>query len=190
MPVARILTSLRELMPVARILTSAPEQTPIEGAQPCRAGTAWEWDGVRFQLLHPPPTGFSGDNASCVLQVESAAGRILLPGDIEAAAETALATRYGTGLAAEILVAPHHGHRNLSTLAFLNAVQPRYVLFATGHRNRFGYPRAETIARYQATGAILLNASDEGAITFRLEPGAALTPERYRRDHRHYWTAP
>ncbi|MDG4605097.1 MAG: DNA internalization-related competence protein ComEC/Rec2 [Candidatus Contendobacter sp.] len=182
--------SLRELMPVARILTSAPEQTPIEGAQPCRAGTAWEWDGVRFQLLHPPPTGFSGDNASCVLQVESAAGRILLPGDIEAAAETALATRYGTGLAAEILVAPHHGHRNLSTLAFLNAVQPRYVLFATGHRNRFGYPRAETIARYQATGAILLNASDEGAITFRLEPGAALTPERYRRDHRHYWTAP
>jgi competence protein ComEC len=72
--------SLRELMPVARILTASPEQTPMEGAQPCRAGEAWEWDGVRFQILHPPPSGFSGDNASCVLQVESggpgvAAGR-------------------------------------------------------------------------------------------------------------------
>jgi competence protein ComEC len=55
-------------------------------------------------------------------------------------------------LAAEILVAPHHGHRNLSTPAFLNAVQPRYVLFATGYHNRFGYPRPETVARYQADG--------------------------------------
>ncbi|MBK8752436.1 MAG: DNA internalization-related competence protein ComEC/Rec2 [Candidatus Competibacteraceae bacterium] len=182
--------SLRELMPVMRILTSAPEQTPMEGAQPCRAGETWEWDGVQFAILHPPSSGFSGDNASCVLRVESAAGRMLLPGDIETAAETTLTASYGTGLAAEILVAPHHGHRNLSIPAFLNAVQPRYVLFATGHHNRFGYPRPDTVARYQASGATLLNASDEGAITFRLEPGATLTPERYRRDHRHYWTVP
>ncbi|MFO1423868.1 MAG: DNA internalization-related competence protein ComEC/Rec2 [Candidatus Competibacteraceae bacterium] len=182
--------SLRELMPVKRILTSAPEQTPINGAEPCRAGQGWEWDGVRFQMLHPPPTGFSGDEASCVLKVEGAAGRVLLPGDIETAAETALATTLGAGLAAEILVAPHHGHRNLSTVAFLNAVRPRYVLFSTGYRNRFGYPRPDTVAHYLATGATLLNASDEGALTFRLEPGQPLEPERYRREHRHYWTAP
>jgi competence protein ComEC len=182
--------SLRELMPVRRILTSTPEQTPIDGAEPCRAGQAWEWDGVRFQMLHPPLTGFSGDDASCVLKVEGAAGRALLPGDIETGAETALAATHGAELAAEILVAPHHGHRNLSTVAFLDAVQPRYVLFSTGYRNRFGYPRPDTVARYQTTGATLLNASDEGALTFRLEPGQPLAPERYRRAYRHYWTAP
>ncbi len=182
--------SLRELMPVMRILTAAPEQTPIEDAQPCRAGESWQWDGVQFSILHPPPTGFSGDNASCVLKVESVAGRVLLPGDIETTAETALTTAYGTGLAAEILIAPHQGNRNLSTPAFLNAVQPRYVLFLTGYNNRFGYPRPETIARYQATGATLLNPAEEGALTFRLEPGKALKLERYRRDQRHYWTAP
>ena len=182
--------SLRELMPVARILTSAPAQTPIDGAEACRAGQAWEWDGVRFQMLHPPESGFSDDNASCVLKVEGSAGRALLPGDIETAAETALTATYGAGLAAEILIAPHHGHRNLSTLTFLNAVQPRYVLFSTGYRNRFGYPRPDAVARYQATGATLLNASDEGALTFRLEPGQPLEPERYRRAYRHYWTAP
>jgi len=182
--------SLRELMPVQRILTSALAQTPIEGAESCRAGQTWEWDGVRFQILHPPESGFGDDNASCVLKVEGAAGRALLPGDIETAAETTLAATYGAGLAAEILVAPHHGHRNLSTPAFLNAVQPHYVLFSTGYRNRFGYPRPDTVARYQATGATLLNASDEGALTFRLEPGQPLEPERYRRAYRHYWTAP
>ena len=179
--------SLRELMPVARILTSAPEQTPIDGAEPCRAGQVWDWDGVRFQMLHPPERGFSDDNASCVLRVEGAAGRVLLPGDIERSAESALVASHGMDLAAEILIAPHHGHRNQSTPAFLNAVQPRYILLATGYRNRYGYPRPNTVARYQATGATLLDPADEGALTFRVEPGRALEPERYRRDQRRYW---
>lgn len=182
--------SLRELFPVARILTSAPGQTPIDGAEPCLAGQSWEWDGVRFQMLHPPPTGFSDDNASCVLKVEGRQGRVLLPGDIETGAETTLAKSYGTELAAEVLVAPHQGRRNRSTSAFLDAVQPRYILFATGYRNRYGYPRTDTVARYQATGAILLDSSYEGALTFRLEPGQPLEPERYRREDRRYWTAP
>ncbi len=182
--------SLRELFPVARILTSAPDQTPIDGAEPCLAGQSWEWDDVQFRMLHPPPTGFSDDNASCVLKVEGRGGRALLPGDIETGAETTLAKRYGTGLAAEVLVAPHQGRRNLSTAAFLDAVQPRYILFATGYRNRYGYPRADTVARYQATGAVLLDSSYEGALTFRLEPGQPLEPERYRQKHRRYWTEP
>ncbi len=182
--------SLRELMPVERILTASLEQTPIDGAEPCRAGRVWEWDGVRFQILHPPETGLGDDNASCVLRVEGAAGRVLLPGDIETAAETALLATYGVGLAAEVLVAPHHGHRDLSVPAFLDAVRPQYILFATGYRNRFGYPRPETVARYQATGATLLDSAYEGALTFRLEPGRPLTPERHRHDGRRYWTAP
>ena len=182
--------SLREQMPVGRILTSALEQTPIDGAERCRAGQDWEWDGVRFRLLHPPETGFVGDEASCVLQVIGSAGRVLLPGDIETRAETTLSATHGAELAAEVLVAPHQGRRDLSVPAFLAAVRPRYILFSTGYRNRFGYPRPETVARYRATGATLLDASYEGALTFRLEPGRPLAPERYRRDHRRYWTAP
>jgi competence protein ComEC len=182
--------SLRELIPVERILTSAPDQTPIDGAEPCRAGQAWEWDGVRFQILHPPSQGFRDDNASCVLKIEGIAGRVLLPGDIETRAEVSLAQTYGNRLAAEVLVAPHQGRRNLSTSVFLEAVRPRYILFATGYHNRYGYPRADTVARYQATGATLLDSSYEGALTFRLEPGQSLEPEQERRDNRRYWNEP
>lgn len=182
--------SLRERLPVARIVTSAPDQIPIDGAEACRAKQEWEWDGVRFLILHPPESGFSGDDASCVLKVEGREGRVLLPGDIETRAELALAANHGTGLAAEVLVAPHHGHRNLSTEVFLNAVRPNYILFSTGYHNRFGYPRPETVARYQATGATLLDTAREGAITFRLESGAAPEPARYRRDRRRYWNLP
>lgn len=182
--------SLRELLPIDRILTSAPGQTPIDGAEPCQAAQSWEWDSVRFQILHPPPTGFSGDEASCVLKVEGTAGRVLLPGDIETGGEMTLARNYGDRLAAEVLVAPHQGRRNLSTSAFLDAVQPRYILFATGYHNRYGYPRPDTVARYQGTGATLLDSSYEGALTFRLEPGQSLEPERYRQEDRRYWAAP
>jgi competence protein ComEC len=101
-----------------------------------------------------------------------------------------LARNYGDRLAAEVLVAPHQGRRNLSTSAFLDAVQPRYILFATGYHNRYGYPRPDTVARYQGTGATLLDSSYEGALTFRLEPGQSLEPERYRQEDRRYWAAP
>ena len=56
--------------------------------------------------------------------------------------------------------------------------------------SRFGYPRPDTVARYQATGAMLLDPADEGALTFRVEPGRTLEPERYRRDQRRYWREP
>lgn len=182
--------SLRELLPVERILTAALEETPIAGAQPCRAGQTWEWDGVQFRILHPPEHGFSGNNASCVLQVRSSAGRLLLPGDIEAAAETALVTAEPSELSAEVLIAPHHGQRPLSIPAFLDAVRPQYVLFSTGYRNRFGYPRPETLARYQASGATVLDVAQEGALTFRWQVGAPLRLERYRHEHRHHWSTP
>ncbi|MBL8251911.1 MAG: DNA internalization-related competence protein ComEC/Rec2 [Candidatus Competibacter sp.] len=182
--------SLREAMPVERILTASLEQTPIDGAGVCRAGQAWEWDGVRFQILHPPETGFAGNESSCVLRVEGVAGRVLLPGDIETRAENALVATHGAGLAAEVLVAPHHGQRNLSGPAFLSAINPRYVLLSTGYRNRFGYPRPETVARYRSTGATVLDSGAEGALTFRFEPKRPPLLERHRRAALRHWSAP
>jgi competence protein ComEC len=182
--------SLRELLPVENILTATVEETPIAGAQPCRAGQTWDWDGVQFRLLHPPEQGFGSNNASCVLQVSGSTGRLLLPGDIETAAEGALLATYGAELASDVMVAPHHGQRNLSSPTFLDAVRPQYILFSTGYHNRFGYPRPETVARYQASGAIVLDVAQEGALTFRWQPGEPLWLERYRREHRHHWSAP
>lgn len=179
--------SLREALPITALATSAAQEMALDHAQACRAGQMWEWDGVRFAILHPPANGFTGDNASCVLKVEGVAGRVLLPGDIESAAESALVRTYGSALAAEVLVAPHHGRRNFSSPAFLQAVNPRYVLFASGYQNRYGYPRPATLATYRATGASVLDSSYHGALTLRVEAGRALEVERYRERQRRYW---
>ena len=183
--------SLLEGIQTQRVMTSSLRQVPIEGATPCRAGQTWSWDEVQFHLLYPPEGGFTADNASCVLLVTGKGGRILLPGDIEASAEATLLKTFGDSLAAEILVAPHHGNRNLSLPAFISAVQPHYVLFSTAYQNRYGFPKPETVERYRSTGAIVLNTADQGAITFRLEGGGvALTPESYRYQVRRYWHSP
>ena len=113
----------------------------------CRGGQQWEWDGVRFEYLAPTQPG-RGNNASCVLRVETADGRaVLLPGDIERSVENRLLGSHRGRLGAEVMVAPHHGSRTSSTPRFVRAVAADLVLFGVGYRNRFGFPRPAVFPR-------------------------------------------
>lgn len=179
---------------VGRLLTSVPDKIPWKRgvAEPCRAGQQWQWDGVRFEILYPfPAQTDQGNDASCVLRVATARHAVLLPGDIEKRSERRLVTRATAQLAADILVAPHHGSNTSSTTAFLEAVRPRYVLFAVGYRNRYGFPKPAVTARYAAEGVVLLDSAHAGAIRFRLDASPLLAaPERYRPASRRYWNSP
>lgn len=176
---------------VQRLLTSVPDKiTWTQGAvETCSAGQAWQWDGVRFELLYPfPGQPYRGNDASCVLRIESPGNSVLLPGDIERRSESALIEQYAERLATDILVAPHHGSNTSSTGEFLRAVQPRFTLFPVGYRNRYGFPKEEVVARYREEGAVMLDTAQDGAITFRLgSSGMAMAPESYRHQMRRYW---
>lgn len=179
--------SLRAALPVARVLSSVPERLPE--AQACQAGMAWEWDGVRFEILHPPEADdarLRGNNRCCVLRVASAYGRVLLPGDIAARAERALLLDREDSLPAEVLVVPHHGSKSSSTETFLDTVRPRLALLPVGYRNRYGHPHPEVVARYASRGIALADSPSAGAI--RVEFAAdGLRVERYRDAHRRWW---
>jgi competence protein ComEC len=153
---------------------------------PCRAGMHWRWDGVEFEILHPGATRFERDNdGSCVLRITAGGARALLPGDVEAAGEATLLA-HAERLDADVLVAPHHGSRTSSSQALVNAVAPRYVVFASGYRNRFGFPAPEVVARYEAAGAETFTTFEAGALTFVLNEDLS-PPRRYRANHRKYW---
>ena len=173
-------------LPVGNILSSVPER--LAQAQPCQAGQAWQWDGVEFAMLNPEEGVVSGrgNNASCVLQVRSRYGSVLLPADIEAKAERRLIDRYGKGLRADILVAPHHGSKTSSTLEFIEAVAPRYVLFPVGYRNRYHHPNPAVASRYASLDITALDSPTSGAVEFRMrEAGMEMVPYRVR--HKRYW---
>lgn len=158
---------------------------------PCWRGQHWHWSGIDFQVLHPPAAGTTGrNNESCVVRIVSPGGSILIPGDIEERAEHMLLRLPSTLLKADILVAPHHGSGTSSTAAFLDAVQPKYALYAVGYRNRFGFPHRQVVARYRERGVKLYASATSGAIRFDLGMKRELEPRRYRFEGARFWNLP
>lgn len=182
------LASLLDEISVGRVITSAPARVAHPRVEPCHDGLVWRWNDVEFRLLHPSPSAevLRDNDRSCVLRIAVGDRVLLLPGDIERAAENSLLTRHLSELHAQILVVPHHGSRTSSTPKFVAAVEPEYVLFAVGYRNRFGFPRAEVLKRYADIGALALNTAEEGALQFRIG-NTISAPERYRRTMARYW---
>lgn len=158
------------------------------GGEACRAGVAWEWDGARFELLHPDGPDWRGNDASCVLRI-TGAFTALLAGDIEAAAEAALVAAHGPGLRSDVLVAPHHGSRTSSTPAFAAAVRPGVVLYGAGWRNHFRHPRPEVVGRYRAARQYATGSG--GAIhAWRDATSGRLEVREHRREAARWWNAP
>jgi competence protein ComEC len=132
----------------------------------CEAGQQWEWDGVRFEVLHPQAADYDAarrSNAlSCVLRVSNGAQTLLLAGDIEQAQEAQLLAA-GAPVKADVLLVPHHGSKTSSSPAFLEAVAPQLALVQAGYRNRFGHPAPPVLARYAERGVPVFDSARCGA---------------------------
>ena len=159
-------------------------------AQPCVAGMRWVWDGVEFTLLHPQPgdaTPAHRTNAhSCVLHVASRYGSLLLTGDIERAQERLLAAGpRAEMLAADLLLAAHHGSKSSSSAEFLLAVHPRLVAIQVGFMNSYGHPHPDVMRRYAEFGLPVRRTDRDGALLWRdAEPGMLRS---WRESQPRYW---
>jgi competence protein ComEC len=156
----------------------------------CEAGQSWQWDGVRFEVLHPRAADYARaggkpNTLSCVLAVTDARGqRLLLTGDLEAEQEARLVRDHGNALRSAVLLVPHHGSKTSSSAPFLEAVAPRVALVQAGYRNRFGHPAPTVVARYAEHGIALVNTVECGAWQSSSDEGVARC-ERQR--SRRYW---
>ena len=186
--------SILKEVEVAQLSSSLSLDHPIVNSGPqhlrCEAGQAWEWDGARFEVLHPSPDSYESSkwkpNArSCTLKITLGEYAILLPGDIEARQEAELVANQADNLRADILLAPHHGSGTSSTVSFLRAVDPQYALFQVGYRNRYRHPKQEVYDRYGALGISRLRSDDTGAISLRF--GQQMHVSDYRSEHARYW---
>ncbi|HXH71724.1 MAG TPA: DNA internalization-related competence protein ComEC/Rec2 [Mariprofundaceae bacterium] len=129
------------------------------------AGDSLQWQGVRVDVLWPP-RGYrpaNANNASLVLHLQLPDGqRLLLPADIEEAAETAMP------LPGEMdaMLVPHHGSRTSSSMPFVQSARPGVAIAQTGRENRYRFPAADVVARYRSMGTRVLNTAD-GAVVLR-----------------------
>jgi len=183
-------------LPVASLQGSAPAGHPLLGDgdwQACVAGQQWEWDGVRFDVLHPPAAASQneavGSNArSCVLRVATAHRTLLLTGDIGKAEEAALIRTAPDSLRADVLVVPHHGSGTSSSREFLLAVAPEAAVFQVGYANRYRHPRADVWRRYAREGIDRYRTDLDGMVTMETD-GAGYTLSAFREVRPRYWRA-
>lgn len=191
--------SVLQAVPVDWVLTSLPDFDPLvvraEPAPRCETGQGWEWDGVRFEVLHPARGSYADpavkdNDRSCVLAIAAPGGRVLLPADIERRSEEELLRRSRGRLRAEVLLAPHQGSRTSSIPGFVEAVAPSVVVFPIGYRNRFGHPHREVVRRYAGSGARIYRTDRDGAVTIALRADGVISVTPYRALYRRYWQTP
>ncbi len=183
--------TLLETLEVHALSSSLPRSHPLHALAPvlgrCAAGTAWDWDGVRFEFLHPRPGWETArrNNQSCVLRIAAGTSSVLLTGDIERAAEEHLA-KTGAVSRVDVLLVPHHGSRTSSSEEFIAAVAPRWAIVPAGYRNRFGHPAREVLERYARAGVTVLRTDLDGAVSVVLDGQAPrVSTERARAPR--YW---
>lgn len=157
----------------------------------CSDGQNWEWNGVRFEILHPraesPAQEKMRDNdSSCVLRISTGGHHVLLGSDIERSTEKRLLAEHADKLPATLLIVPHHGSKSSSSEAFVQATQPRYAVFTVGYRNRFHHPHPDTLERYRTVGSELLRSDSDGALIIEMD-AQNFTVESHRKRHARYW---
>ena len=157
-------------------------------ARRCIAGDGWVYDGAQFEFLHPrPDSRYLGNDASCVLLIRTGAYSVLLTGDIERPVEEEL-VRTDRVSRVDAVVVPHHGSRTSSSLPFVRALSPSLAVVSAGYGNRWGFPKAEVVERWQGVGAEVLATSRSGAITIRLcDKGGVVSVAQQRTAQRRIW---
>jgi len=165
--------ALRQLYPAAQLVSDIRRLAPRFH---CLDGPL-HWRGVRLQMFRVGPYQAEPANEdSCAVLIDTGRYRLLLPGDL-GRREMMLAAQLKTPI--DVLVLGHHGSQSASSLAFLQALQPRLAIVSSGYQNQFGHPAVATQARLRLLQIPLLNTATAGAI--RLDLAAQpLNYQRYR----------
>ncbi len=183
------LAAVMQQLPVETFWSSVAH--PSAAHQRCDAGLGWHWDGWHFEFLYPPPgLPYRGNQSSCVLRISGYGRTILSPGDLEQVGEWVLTRRVPEQLAADVLLAPHHGSALSSTPAFMDLVRPQWVLVSSGYGNRFGFPRASAVRRWREVGADYLDTGRDGQLRLRIDAQGGLLIDALREQSPQIWREP
>jgi competence protein ComEC len=130
-------------------------------------GSAWESDGVRFEVIHAGGSAPAPNDHSVVLHVAWGEFDLLLTGDVSSAVEDQLPQRYDPTTRFEVLKVAHHGSRTSSSERFLDRLAPSVAVVSVGRRNRFGHPAPDVVARFEARAIPIARTDRLGSIRIR-----------------------
>ncbi|UCE64315.1 MAG: hypothetical protein JSU59_04015, partial [Nitrospirota bacterium] len=84
--------------------------------------------------------------------------------------EKVMMSTSGSRLKSNILLAPHHGGRNSSSIAFLEKVRPEICVISSGTPTPNTFPHPETLQRFKDIGCRTIRIDQTGAVQISLGP--------------------
>lgn len=106
---------------------------------------------------------------SCVLWLDVAGWRILLPGAMQPEDEARLLQQY-PALRADVLLLARYGRNQTASLDYLQQLQPKLALSSHAHSSRVQRPAALVRARLEALQIPLLSTAEQGTIQIAIGP--------------------
>ena len=179
---------------IRRISTGEPEvvrgklaREPVADIQPCPRLP--QVMGAFELSFWSSPLPRSGNDASCVLRIfhRESGVDLLLTGDIGHDVEAEMLAEpkpewLSLFSGQRILIAPHHGSKTSSSMQWVRAVMPNWVIYTAGYRHRYGHPHPDVANRYRQVGALPLNTACSGQISVRFEDdGPKITEAKHRK---------
>lgn len=176
------LAEARRQWPEARI------DSPTGGyGEHCRAGQRWRVDGVEFRYLHPSPAlPDLGADSSCVLEVRSAAGSLLLTGGIGRVVGRRLLIE-DRARDVDVVVLPRFGRREALDERWLKRLDPDFALVSTGRFDGRALPSPDTRELLAALAVPLLNTGRCGALRARFVHDAPVAVRAAVEEARRFW---
>ncbi len=129
-----------------------------------------------MRVWHPPPPDWERQRVrnddSVVIEVRFGDVSVVLPGDISAEVERALAAEIPPARH-RVLKAAHHGSATSTSDAWLEALRPEVVVFSCGRENRYGHPAPAVLRRVLDRGATVFRTDEDGQVVVETD-GKAL----------------
>jgi competence protein ComEC len=131
-------------------------------------GMTLDWDpDLHVEVLNPEPSPGSGvtmNNSSIVIRLSYEDVSFLFTGDLdtEDGEEILLSLYDPQDLQATVLKVGHHGSKNASSNAWLEAVSPSYGAITVGSGNPYGHPHQETLDRLAQHGVTVYSTGQTG----------------------------
>lgn len=182
----------KKMLPVTQLYYSAPtvgesafaelkEEAERQKLQihALSAGDAFSFRSAQITIVSPKNEPYEDlNNASLAVAIAHEGHKILIAGDMEREAESALCdSEYATLIRdVDILRVGHHGSNSSTSYRFLDLTYPGIAVISVGAGNAYGHPdddvlsRLEDLARTRSGGCLILRTDQDGDITFVSEP--------------------
>ena len=116
--------------------------------------------------LPRPDKSMTANDHSLVILYRDGLSRFLFPGDISRTGE-AMLVHGGMPLAAEILLAPHHGSSTSSSPAFISSVDPDLIIVSASRLSAGRFPDTNNLRQWHDRAIQVLVTAENGTIDCR-----------------------